>query len=624
MILAFDGMDPAALERWAAEGRLPNFARLRERGELSALRTTEPPTCEAAWTTLVTGLPPADSGVFGPVRIDHDTRRAVSGTVEVSTAEAPPHVTTRRSGTAFWTALGNAGVRVRVLWAPYEVPPERLAAGQVLAGAGVPDLAGTPGRSTLLGAAYPENAAASSIGFRVRLLPTATGWSTGLPGPFLPGGPGRMTVQVEVRRTADASRLALVLPAYQTELPPGVWGPRMPVTFASGDLLVGGLVRFVVLDAGALPLVLAGPIEIAPAAPWFPVSEPPVYVGELAVAYGHVPTLGTPGDLAALAGGVLPEEVYLADLADDFAARSRVVLGELSRGGFDFLLAFVPTIERAALGLARLSDPEHPRFDVDRSMAAAPGFGNVRLRDGVLAAYAFVDDLVGKVAAALAPEDTLVVLSDHGERPYRRSVHLNAWLRGEGLLVLRNPDPFAPAAPGGGVPDLDDVDWARTQAYAVGGPYVIVNLREREPEGAVDPGESYDRLVERMAAKLEAWTDESAGGATVVRRVLVRGRDLRGRREDALPDLLVVFADPYRESDETVAGQVPAQPLAPNRTLVGADHGSGDAEALRGAFFSTRPLVQGDPSVGDVGATALRFFGVGAAEPVRGRDLWRP
>jgi predicted AlkP superfamily phosphohydrolase/phosphomutase len=534
-------------------------------------------------------------------------------------------VTTRRSGTAFWTALGNAGVRVRVLWAPYEVPPDRLATGQVLAGAGVPDLAGTPGRSTLLGAAFPEDAAPSSIGFRVRLLPSATGWSTGLPGPFLPGGgPGRMTVPVEVRRTAVASRLALVLPAYETELPLGVWGPRMPVTFASGDLVVSGLVRFVVLDAGMLPLVLAGPIEISPAAPWFPVSEPPAYVGELAAAYGRVPTLGTPGDLAALAGGVLPEEVYLADLAEDFGARSHVVLGELSRGDFDLLLAFVPTIERAALGLQRLSDPEHPRFDMDRSMAAAPGFGNVRLRDGVLAAYAFVDDLVGKVAAALAPEDTLVVLSDHGERPYRRAVHLNAWLRGEGLLVLRSADPFAPAAPGGGAPDLDDVDWARTQAYAVGGAYVIVNLRGREPEGSVEPGERYDRLVERIATKLQAWTDDGAGGAPVVRRVLIRGRDLRGRREDALPDLLVVFADPYRESDETVAGQVPAEPLTPNHSLVGADHGSGDAGELRGVFFSTRPLVQGDPSVGDIGATALAFFGVPCPEPGRGRDLWRP
>lgn len=624
VVLALDGLDHADLARWTAEGRLPNFARLREAYGFSTLRTVEPPSCEAAWTTFVTGLPPADSGVFGPWRIDPSVYRTRPGTVEVDLGEAPPRIATRRSGTAFWTTLAQAGRRVRVLWAPYELPPERAAGAEILAGAGVPDLAGRAGRGTLLGAAFPEGVLGTPAADRVRLLPAATGWSARFPGPYWPGTGGRLELPVDVRRGADPARLAVTVPGYETELPPGYWSARMPVAFHAGDVVVEGLLRFLVVDAGELPLLLASPLEASPAASWLPLSEPPGWVAELAARYERVPTLGTPGDLAALAAGLQTEETYLAELAEDFAARSRVLLGELDRGGFELLVAFVPTVERVALGLQRLADPEHPAWDEPRSLAAAPGFGNVRLRDAVLAACAFVDDLVGKLAARLGPDDTLLVLSDHGLRPFRRAVHLNAWLVREGLLVLHPSDPFAAVAqPADRVRDLDDVDWSRSQAYALGGPCVQLNLEGREPAGIVEPEERRVQVLERLEQKLLAWRDAAHGDARVVERVLMRGRDLRGRREDALPDLLVVFAEPYAISDQTVAGEVPERELEPNRTVVGVDHGSGDAAALRGFFLSTRPLVQGDPALGDVGATLLGYFGVAAAQG-RGRDLWRP
>ncbi|MBN1770008.1 MAG: alkaline phosphatase family protein [Deltaproteobacteria bacterium] len=625
VLLALDGFDLTAVERWVAEGRLPHFARLREAYGFSSLRTTEPPSCEAAWTTFVTGLPPADSGVFGPLRLDPDTYRTRPGTIELDLEVAPPRVTTRRSGTAFWTRLAQAGRRVRVLWAPYELPPERAPGAEVLAGAGTPDLAGRPGRGTLLGAAFPEGVRDMPVADRVRLLPSAVGWSARLPGPPWPGTGGRLELPVDVRRGADPTRLAVTVPGYETELPPGYWSARMPATFhGGGDAVVEALARFLVIDAGDLPLLLAAPLEVSPVAPWYPLSEPPGWAAELAARYGRLPTVGTPGDLAALVAGLQAEESYLADLADDFAARSKVLLGELDRGGFDLLVAFVPTVERVALGLQRLADPEHPAWDEARSLAAAPGFGNVRLCDAVLAAYAFVDDLAGQVAARLGPDDVLLVLSDHGLRPFRRAVHLNAWLVRQGLLVLRSRDPFAAATRSSDhVPDLSEVDWSRSQAYAAGGSFVQLNLEGRERDGLVEPGERRAQVLGRLEDKLLAWRDDRAGGARVVQRVLVRGRDLRGRREDVLPDLFVVFAEPYAVSEQTVAGLVPDEELEPNRTVVGVEHASGDAGALRGFFLSTRPLVQGDPALGDVGATLLGHFGVPAAHG-RGRDLWRP
>src|SRR5277367_7101483 len=42
VILGFDGMDPELTERFIAEGRLPNLAKLRDHGTFRKLRTTYP------------------------------------------------------------------------------------------------------------------------------------------------------------------------------------------------------------------------------------------------------------------------------------------------------------------------------------------------------------------------------------------------------------------------------------------------------------------------------------------------------------------------------------------------------------------------------------------------------
>jgi predicted AlkP superfamily phosphohydrolase/phosphomutase len=39
-----------------------------------------------------------------------------------------------------------------------------------------------------------------------------------------------------------------------------------------------------------------------------------------------------------------------------------------------------------------------------------------------------MDDIVGRTAKALKPEDVLLVLSDHGFATWRRSVNYNSWL----------------------------------------------------------------------------------------------------------------------------------------------------------------------------------------------------
>ena len=84
-----------------------------------------------------------------------------------------------------------------------------------------------------------------------------------------------------------------------------------------------------------------------------------------------------------------------------------------------------------------------------------------------------MDAAVGEAMAKAGRDTTLLVLSDHGFAPFRRAVHLNTWLLREGFLALDNPANTGPD------PGFGDVDWSRTQAYALGLNAVYLNLRGR-------------------------------------------------------------------------------------------------------------------------------------------------
>jgi len=64
ILLGFDGLDPAVTERLMAEGKLPNFSRLKEMGAYSRLRTTFPALSPVAWSTFATGVNPAKHNIF--------------------------------------------------------------------------------------------------------------------------------------------------------------------------------------------------------------------------------------------------------------------------------------------------------------------------------------------------------------------------------------------------------------------------------------------------------------------------------------------------------------------------------------------------------------------------------
>ncbi|NIN71833.1 MAG: hypothetical protein GTO46_07865, partial [Gemmatimonadetes bacterium] len=75
-------------------------------------------------------------------------------------------------------------------------------------------------------------------------------------------------------------------------------------------------------------------------------------------------------------------------------------------------------------------DPGHPQYEAERDGPFA---------DVVPGLYEQADRIVGETLEKLDEETLLVVMSDHGFTSWRRSFHLNSWLRDNGYLAVRDP-----------------------------------------------------------------------------------------------------------------------------------------------------------------------------------------
>ena len=73
MVIGIDGMDPNLLRRFVADGRMPTFEKLMDRGCFRELQTTMPPQSPVAWSSFISGTNPGGHGIFDFVHRDPKT-----------------------------------------------------------------------------------------------------------------------------------------------------------------------------------------------------------------------------------------------------------------------------------------------------------------------------------------------------------------------------------------------------------------------------------------------------------------------------------------------------------------------------------------------------------------------
>jgi len=677
VILGFDGVDAALVEKMLADGRLPNLAQLKARGGYSPLTPTVPAQTPVSWATFSTGLDPGGTQIFDFLKRDPANRIPTFAVAEETTAplllgrgnataasaaaaaillipalilllrrrriaavvlavlaaaagvaafravrawvpDTRPWVKNNRRGPVFWT---EAGARpATVIRMPVTFPPEAFPDGRMLSGLGVPDLSGRIGRPSFY-TSDPFFAVREGNDFSVEVVRLES--NTGTQSARVAGPPGRAfgrdgTIDLSMTLTVPPSRdrLAIEVSGSRAELKPGEWSDWLPLSFRVNPLVaVHGYARLRLASVQPEIALYMSPVQFEPdhLPPGFELSSPPGFAKELVSRVGRFKTMGWAIDTWSIQSGTLPEEAFLEDVRLT-EQKERQVLEGLLAGGGKMLFHYFEFPDRVAHVFWRFRDPQHPAYDA----ALAAKYG-----DAVEKSYAQMDEIVGATAKALKPEDVLVVLSDHGFATWRRSVNYNSWLVENGYLVLkgsaRRQNLEALFSRG---QFWEAIDWAKSRAYAMGLGDIYVNLSGREAGGIVAPGAAYDALRAELSERLLALTDPK-NGEKAVSRVLKRGQVYRRFDPRLIPDLIVANRPGYRVSWQSSLGVPTESVFEDNRDVWSGDHCSLDPDLVRGVLFASRPF-HADPVPGIADATAsIRALG-GAPQPedAAGKPLW--
>jgi len=266
--------------------------------------------------------------------------------------------------------------------------------------------------------------------------------------------------------------------------------------------------------------------------------------------------------------------------------------------------------------------------------------------------YRILDRSVGTLLDGLGTGGDVLVVSDHGGGSLEGVVNLNAWLAQEGYLTFTGggaqlgrqardkafelrryiPEGLRHAVKQR-LPGVREriyrrqqyrpIEWSETRAFAYGTfGSIVVNLRGRESEGIVEPGEEYERVRDEVAAK--ALELRSPEGERIVAAVHRREDLFQGPEIERLPDLVVEF-DRYawlgkgnlKSREATLWDRIEIQP--------GSKHSYVGSHRHEGIVVLAGPSVAAGPrlsaSIEDVAPTALYLLGEKIPADLEGRLL---
>jgi len=288
------------------------------------------------------------------------------------------------------------------------------------------------------------------------------------------------------------------------------------------------------------------------------------------------------------------------------------------------------------------------------------------LQDSILRVYQELDRQAAELLGLVPADTTILMMSDHGFGGVSDWViYPNRWLEGEGLIRLSTRGPSLlgrmlnslkmwgvatlPAwlqrmlyrSAGWLVGRLEArvryglIDWSGTEAYFDENPYfpvVRVNLKGRQPNGIVEPGQHYEDVRDRLIRKLEAWRHPETG-APIVEKAYRREEVYSGPYVDLAADVIPKWAlhngysYAYKNSSKAPAGtwlervdprQPAQQQFFTSKSGTHRDHGiflaQGEATVRAGVTIEGARII-------DLAPTLLHLLDVPVPEDMDGRVL---
>lgn len=300
----------------------------------------------------------------------------------------------------------------------------------------------------------------------------------------------------------------------------------------------------------------------------------------------------------------------------------------------------------------RYQDPAHPLYNPTE----AAKWGNV-----IADAFVYLDAMVGELLDAYADERTsIIILSDHGFGALTHAVYLNRYFADRGLLGYRENSRGALAALRSGlragvrrlnnplasavknkvfelVPRLKgnlhysmaygNIDWTRTKAYAVGTMgNVYLNVRGREPQGIVEPGE-YEKTRAEVMDAMRSLSDPETR-EPIFDFVYRREEIYRGDMLPLAPDVVGVIDGPYHVAAvdwrDAASSRAVVQKVGGELLFVSDTSGQHRMDGIlvaSGAGIRGQAEFKVQPQLIDLTPTVLQLLGEAIPEDMDGRVL---
>ncbi|UCF36899.1 MAG: alkaline phosphatase family protein [Acidobacteriota bacterium] len=625
VILGVDGLDPRLLQEFVAEGELPNFEKFIQAGNFSTLETTMPPLSPVAWSSFISGMSPGGHGIYDFIHRDPQTMipelsmskaEPSDWTLELGSYSIPlsgGKIEQLRKGKAFWQMLEEEGIPTTVFRIPANFPPVE-SPGRSFSGMGTPDIRGTSGTFSFYTDDPGREAGEVSGGEIFRVAVEDFHVSSRLVGPEntfrkLPSdeegeGPSHPKMQVgfDVYVDPDEAVAKFVVQDDEFILKEGEWSDWVRVDFEALPYVVGvsAIGRFYLQQVRPYFKLYLSPLQISPEDPAMPLSTPEDWAEELFGELGNFYTQELPEDTKAYSAGIFSGQEFWEQSQFVYRENRRIMERLFDEYEEGLLFFYFSSVDQGCHMLWRDRDPEHPYHPDD-----------LGLKDAIRTLYQEIDDSLGYVMDRIDEDTILIVMSDHGFAPFYWGVNLNSWLLHNGYAALLNPR------------DRDDsfflnVDWNRTRAYALGLNGIYLNLKGRERQGMVDPGESYERLLSVLERDLLNMVDPRTGRKPVS-LVTRPSRDFAGSLNASGPDLIVGYSWGYRSSWESPLGAYPLDVFIDNADPWSGDH-SMDSREVPGVLLTNLKITTDRPALTDLTVGVLDEFGIAPLPEMIGED----
>jgi predicted AlkP superfamily phosphohydrolase/phosphomutase len=337
------------------------------------------------------------------------------------------------------------------------------------------------------------------------------------------------------------------------------------------------------------------------------------------------------------------EESFVACQLRCFDDTAKVTHYLLENKEWDFFMVVFGSTDSLGHGLWRFVDPEHPAYDAQ---------GAAKYGKALFEVYNKADKFLGEIAEALDDDTVLVLMSDHGTGPQYYTLYLNNWLLRNGFLNLRRNAwtrlKYLAYQLGWGTSlafrigmalgltrlgveavfpskmrenrslllrladtmflSFKDIDWSRTQAYAVGNfAQLYINLRGREPQGIVEPGQEYRRVRRQLIEGLREFVDPMTGHRIFANNLYTREDLYDGPYVEQAPDVLF-FDDELLYTPARNFEFGTNKLVTPHATGMSGNHKMDGIHAFLGKPIRSGQRV--DAGIMDITPTILHLMGV--------------